>query len=77
MKRLFHSIVILAIIQLCNTQTYRQNNEFLRKHSRFRYDIASIPDKVENDYDKYFKHPSSDTLNIKKRSEQVSMKTYE
>ena len=75
-KELYHFIVILAVIRLCDSQNYRQNNEFLRKYSRYRYDRASLPDKVENDYEKYSKHSSSDTFNIKKRSEQVSIKTY-
>ena len=73
-KELYHCIVILAIIQLCYSQNDLQNNEFVRKYSRYRYDRASLPDNVENDYEKYFEHPSSDTLNIRKRSEQVSIK---
>ena len=75
-KELYHCIAILAIIELSNSQNYRQNNEFPRKYSRYRYDRASLPDKVENDHEKYFKHPSSDTLNIRKRSEHVSIETY-
>ena len=76
MKKLFHFTVILAIIQLCNTQNNRQTNEFIRKYSRYRYDRALLQEKVKNDYEKYFKHSSSDTFNIKKRSEQVSIKMY-
>ena len=73
-KELYHCIVILAIIQLCYSQNDLQNNKFVRKYSRYRYDRASLPDAVENNYEKYLKHPSSDTLNIRKRSTKVSIK---
>ena len=73
LKNLHNCIMILAIIQLCNSQKYRQNTAFLRKHGRYRYDRASLQDSVGNDNEKYLKHPASHTLNINKLYEQVSI----
>ena len=73
LKKLHNCIVILAMIQLCNSQNYRQNTASLRKHSSYRYARASLKDSVENDNEKYLKHPASHTLNINKLYEQVSI----